>query len=372
MIIRTVLRRLERLETRLLPPDRGVTEHTIVFVDADGTKAESMKFSHGAPSRSWSSAQTKLASDNEYYQAVNLSLLRDAPYCRQPFRPRIRQTPVAPTRGLCCYDQVFYRSGLALLLSFPVWAQWAAYPTPGVPKLPDGSPDYAAPAPKTPDGKPDFSGVWAPSRRSVVNSQEGQGVPGRPTGPFWDLNAVLPGGLPYQPWAKQLRDKRWTDFGKDNPDVGCYPLGILQDLTHQFPRRILQSSSYVALLMERNFSFRQIFLDGRPLPEDPNPTWNGYSTGHWDGDVMVVESNGLRDGLWADYLGSPLTDQAKITERFRRPDFGTMEINVTVNDPKAYTKPWTVKLTWQLVTGTELMEYICIENEKDVAHMVGK
>ena len=344
MSSRNLSRRLERIAPELAPPSGRRNDRS----------------------------RLEMPTDNEYYQAVNLSLLRDAPYCRQPFRPRIRQTPVAPTRGLCCDDQVFYRSGLALLLSFPVWAQWAAYPTPGVPKLPDGSPDYAAPAPKTPDGKPDFSGVWAPSRRSVVNSQEGQGVPGRPTGPFWDLNAVLPGGLPYQPWAKQLRDKRWTDFGKDNPDVGCYPLGILQDLTHQFPRRILQSSSYVALLMERNFSFRQIFLDGRPLPEDPNPTWNGYSTGHWDGDVMVVESNGLRDGLWADYLGSPLTDQAKITERFHRPDFGTMEVNVTVNDPKAYTKPWTVKLTWQLVTGTELMEYICIENEKDVSHMVGK
>ena len=172
---------------------------------------------------------------------------------------------------LCCDDQMFFRSGLALLLSFPVWAQWPAYPTPGLPKLPDGSPDYAAPAPKTPDNKPDFSGVWAPSRRGVLNSLEGQGVPGRPTGPFWDLNSVVPGGLPYQPWAKQLRDKRWADFGKDNPDVGCYPLGILQDLTHQFPRRVLQSPSYVALLMERNFSFRQIFLDGRPLPEDPNP-----------------------------------------------------------------------------------------------------
>jgi hypothetical protein len=282
-------------------------------------------------------------------------------------KPRLPQLVV-----LCCDDQMFFRSGLALLLSFPVWAQWPAYPMPGMPKLPDGSPDYAAPAPRTPDNKPDFSGVWAPSRRGVVNSQEGQGVPGRPTGPFWDLNAVVPGGLPYQPWAKQLRDKRWADFGKDNPDVGCYPLGILQDLTHQFPRRVLQSPSYVALLMERNFSFRQIFLDGRPLPEDPNPAWNGYSTGHWEGDVLVVESNGLRDGLWADYFGSPLTDQAKITERFHRPNFGTMEVNVTVNDPKAYTKPWTVKLTWQLVTGTELMEYICIENEKDVSHMVGK
>jgi len=205
-----------------------------------------------------------------------------------------------------------------------------------------------------------------------MNSKEGQGVPGRPGGPFWDLNSVVPGGLPYQPWAKELRDKRWVDFGKDNPDVGCYPLGILQDLTHQFPRRVVQSPAYLAILLERNFSFRQIFIDGRPLPEDPNPAWNGYSTAHWEGDVLVVESNGFRDGLWADYLGSPLTDQLKTTERFRRPNFGTMEVEVTVSDLKAYTKPWAVKFTWQLVLQTELMEYVCAENEKDTGHMMGK
>ncbi len=119
-------------------------------------------------------------------------------------------------------------------------------------------------------------------------------------------------------------------------------------------------------------AYRQIFMDGRPLPEDPNPAWNGYSTARWEGDLLVVESNGFRDGLWADYLGSPLTDQAKFTERFRRPNFGTMEIEVTVNDPKAYTKAWTAKLSWQLVTATELMEYVCLENEKDVSHMKGK
>ncbi len=259
-----------------------------------------------------------------------------------------------------------------MLLSLPLCAQWEHFPMQNVPTLPDGSPNYAAPAPKTAEGKPDFSGVWAPSREAVVNSQEGQGVPRRPGGPFWDLNSVLPGGLPYQPWAKELRDKRWADFGKDNPDVGCYPLGILQDLAHMFPRRLVQTPTYLAILMERNMSYRQIFIDGRPLPEDPNPAWNGYSTARWEGDTLVVESNGFRDGLWADYLGSPLTDQAKMTERFRRPNFGTMEIEVTVNDPKAYTKPWTVKLTWQFVTGTELMEYVCIENEKDRGHIAGK
>ena len=261
-----------------------------------------------------------------------------------------------------------------LLAAAPaLWAQFAPFTPPGVPKLADGSPNYEAAAPKTADGKLDFSGVWAPSRQGVMSSQEGQGVPRVPNrGAFWDLNTVVPGGLPYQPWAKELRDKRWADAGKDNPDVGCFPLGILQDLTHNFPRRIVQSPAYMAILTERNMAFRQIFMDGRPLPEDPNPAWNGYSTARWDGAELVVESNGFRDGIWADYLGSPLSDQAKLTERFRRPNFGTMEIDVTVNDPKAYTKPWTAKLTWQLVTATELMEYVCIENEKDFGHMRGK
>ena len=253
-----------------------------------------------------------------------------------------------------------------------LWGQFAPFPPAGVPKLADGTPNYAAAAPKTADGKPDLSGMWAPSRAAVMNSPEGQGAPRRAGGPFWDLNSVVEGGLPYQPWAKEIRDRRWTDFGKDNPDVGCYPLGILQDHLHMFPRRVLQSPTYLAILAERNMAYRQIFMDGRPLPSDPNPAWNGYSTARWDGDVLVVESNGFRDDLWADYFGSPMTDQMTMTERFHRPTFGTMEVEVTVKDLKAYTKPWTVKFTWQLVTSTELMEYVCIENERDVAHMSGK
>ena len=263
---------------------------------------------------------------------------------------------------------------LAILAAAPgLPAQFASFPAAaGVPKLADGSPNYAAPAPKTADGKPDFSGVWAPSRESVLNSQEGLGGARRPAGPFWDLNSAVPGGLPYQPWAKEIRDKRWADFGKDNPDAQCLPLGILQNHAHMFPRRLVQSPIILAVLMERNMEHRQIFTDGRSLPKDPNPAWNGYSTARWEGDKLVVESVGFRDGLWADYYGSPLTDQAKLTERFRRPNFGTMEVELTVNDAKAYTRPWTVKLAWQLVTETELMEYVCIENEKDVGHIVGK
>ena len=142
--------------------------------------------------------------------------------------------------------------------------------------------------------------------------------------------------------------------------------------THPFMRRIMQTPGYVAILHERNMEYRQIFTDGRPLPKDPNPSWNGYSSAKWERDTLVVETIGFREGLWADYNGSPLTDAAKITERFRRPNFGTLEVEVTVNDPKAYTKPWTVTLTQTIVVDVDLLEYVCLENEKDIRHMVGK
>ena len=259
-------------------------------------------------------------------------------------------------------------AGLATVSVLP--AQWLNYPTAGVPKKPDGSRNLAAPAPRTRDGKPDLSGLWAPARRSPLNeSLEGQL---NATGPFWDFGSVVPGGLPYQPWAAELRNQRFQDRSKDNPDVHCLPLGILQMDTHPFPRRFIQAPGYLAILHERDMEYRQIFTDGRPLPTDPQPAWNGYSTGKWVGDTLVVETIGFRDGLWADYGGSPLTSAAKITERFRRPTFGSMEIEIAVDDSKAYTKPWTVKLDLVFQLDTDLLEYVCLEGEKDASHMVGK
>jgi hypothetical protein len=258
--------------------------------------------------------------------------------------------------------------GLAAAQALP--AQWLNYPTAGVPKKSDGSPDLSAPAPRTPDGKPDLSGIWAPVRQRPLNeSLEGQL---NATGPFWDFGSVVPGGLPYQPWAAELRNRRFADRSKDNPDVKCMPLGILQMNTHPFPRRFIQSPGYLAILHERDMEYRQIFTDGRPLPKDPQPSWNGYSTGEWVGDALVVETIGFRDGLWADYDGSPLTSAAKITERFRCVNFGSMEIEMTVDDPKSYTKTWTAKLNLEIQLNTDLLEYVCLEGEKDSAHMVGK
>jgi hypothetical protein len=189
---------------------------------------------------------------------------------------------------------------------------------------------------------------------------------------FFDLMFGLGERPPYQPWAAELAARRRADFSKDNPDARCLPLGPLQMLAHPLPKKILQTPALLVILHERNAEFRQVFLDGRRLPDDPQPSWWGYSSGRWEGDTLVIETAGLRDGLWGDFNGSPLTDAARMTERIRRPSFGTLEIKVTVDDPKAYTKPWTVQLNQLLTLDTDLLDYTCLENEKDVPHLVGK
>jgi len=221
-------------------------------------------------------------------------------------------------------------------------AQWLNYPTQRVPRTADGKPSLSAPTPRTPDGKPDLSGMWEAVRSGVFS--DGFGGSGPRTEQFRDIGAGLAGGLPYQTWAANLAKARNAENSKDNPDPRCLPLGILQMHTHPFIRKIVQAPGLLIILHERNMEYRQIFTDGRPLPADPQPSWNGYSSGKWEGDTLVVTTTGFRDGLWADYNGSPMTDAAKMTERFRRPNYGHMEIEVTLDDPKAYTKPWNVKV----------------------------
>jgi hypothetical protein len=253
----------------------------------------------------------------------------------------------------------------------PAPAQWLNYPTAGVPRKADGSPNLAAPAPKLPDGKADLSGLWSmmcqTPNGAIVCAPE-VAVPRQ----FGNIGVAMKDGLPYQPWAAELVKKRRVDYGKDDPTSHCLPGGVAKLHTSALMRKIVHTPGLLVFLSERNASYRQIFLDGRPLPEDPNPSWNGYSTGHWDGDTLVVETMGFQDGQWLDRSGSPLTESAKMTEKFRRPNFGTLEIELTVDDPKAYTKPWTIQLTQSLVLNSELLDYICLENEKDSSHLVGK
>ena len=252
-------------------------------------------------------------------------------------------------------------------------AQWLNYPTPGTPRLPDGKPNLAAPAPNAGDGHPDLSGVWqlepAPCAANAIQPCGGDYRGARE---FGNIGARIAGGLPYQPWAAELVKKRTADLGKDDPVAWCRPAGALRLLTYPPYRKIIQTRGLTILLSERDVTYRQIFTDGRPLSADPSPSWNGYSVGKWQGDVLVVETNGLRDGTWLDRNGSPLTEAAKMTEKYRRVNFGDLEIEVTIDDPKAYTKPWTVRLHQLLVPDTELLDYYCNDNEKDSVHAVGK
>jgi hypothetical protein len=259
--------------------------------------------------------------------------------------------------------------GLFLSSVSSLSAQWLDYPTPGVPRTPDGKPNLNAACPRTADGKPDFSGLWEP----VYNR------PGAPPPPFegcvpvsrefLNMGSSLKEGLPYQPWAAELVKKRRPEERLNDPLSHCLPAGLIRLHTYPLVKKIIQTPGLLVMLNELDASYRQIFTDGRPLPADPNPSWNGYSSGKWEGDTLVVQSSGFRDGMWIDASGSPMTDAAKITERYRRPDFGHLEIELTVDDPKAYTKPWTVKLDQAIKLDTDLIDSVCHENEKDMQHL---
>jgi hypothetical protein len=252
----------------------------------------------------------------------------------------------------------------------PASAQWPDYPAAGVPHKRNGKLNLEAPAPKTRDGKPDLSGLWQLKRAAGTGGPNAK-RPSRPSGSpplatFFNIGAGFPDGLPFQPWARQLREERMAGDNQDNPDAHCLPMGLTQFHMHPQPRKIIQTPDLIVILYEANYGVRQIFLDGRPLPptDEVLPWWYGYSVGHWEGDTLVVETTGFRDGGWLDVTGSPLTDQAKVTERFRRMNYGNMQIDVTIDDPKAYTKPFTVRVNHELMLNTDLIEFICLENEQ--------
>jgi hypothetical protein len=256
-------------------------------------------------------------------------------------------------------------------------AQWPRYRVPAVPRTPAGAPDLTAPAPRTPDGKPDLSGIWENFRKpgdAPVRSVNAQFFDDRPPSlinEFRDIGENVKGGLPLQPWAAALKQQRTAQHSKDNPDAHCLPLGLMQLHTHPDPRRIVQTPSLVVFLYEANYGVRQIHVDGRPAPDnDPQPWWYGYSRGRWDGDTFVVETTNFRDGGWLDVNGSPLTEAGTMTERFRRPNYGTLTIDITVDDRKAYTRPWSVTLTQRLMVDSEMLEFICLENEQSSKHYV--
>ena len=253
-------------------------------------------------------------------------------------------------------------------LSVPLSAQWPEYPKPGVPKGPNGKPNLTAPAPRTSDGKPDLSGIWMRSDRSPGS----QGPDQPPLATFGDIGANVKGGLPYRPLALDLVKKRAGAL--DNPDALCLPQGPLEYHLDPQPREIIQLPQKIVIVYESNYGLRTIYTDGRPLPKqgEPQPYWHGYSVGRWEGDTLVVASNNFRGALtgspgdgWLDGKGDPFTDALTLTERFRRVNFGRLQIDVTIDDPKAYTRPFTVRVEQEIVAdGSEMIEFICHENQK--------
>jgi hypothetical protein len=260
---------------------------------------------------------------------------------------------------------------LAALVSFApsLSAQWPRYPTTNVPRNAQGQPDMNAPAPRTADGKPDFSGVWRGGGGGFGRGRGAAADAPPPSGPpvagFANVGQAIKGGLPLTPYGAELLKTRQAGNSKDNPEANCLPMGIIQLHTQGAPRKYIQTPRELVILYEASAERREIFIDGRSLPnDDPQPWWNGYSAGRWDGDTLVVETTQFRDGGWLDITGSPLTDAGRITERMRRPTFGRMEIDITIEDKKAYKEPFTVRVNQNLMLDEELIEFVCLENQR--------
>jgi hypothetical protein len=251
--------------------------------------------------------------------------------------------------------------------------QWLKYPTAGVPRTPKGTLEATAPAPRTTDGKPDFSGIWLTDNPNCPRGTNPDSIVCGVELPISregvNMGVSLPGGLPYQPWLAALVKQRTSTNSKDDPHVRCLPDTFLRAYGLPHLLKFVQTPGLLLMLSEVNASYRQVFTDGRPLPMDPVPSWQGYSTAVWSGDTLVIDSTGFRDDLWIDWNGSVLTEAAKVRERIRRPNVGHLEIEVTVDDPKAYTRPWTVTLKQRMAIDTELIDEICLENEKSAQRM---
>ena len=239
-----------------------------------------------------------------------------------------------------------------LLAGTALPAQWLDHPTPDLPRTADGKPNLAAPAPRTADGRPDLSGLWRINGLAHV------------------FNILGNQPVEMLPWAREVYAKRSVRFAQDSPDSNCLPSGPTAGLFGMAPVKFVQTKNLLVIIYE-DAPTRQVFLDGRPLPKDPNPTWMGYSVGRWDGDTLVVETAGYNDRTWLDLSGHPHTEALRVTERFRRLDTGRMQLSMTFDDPKTYTRPWTISMDVQLAPDTELIEFVCNENEKSSRRYTG-
>jgi hypothetical protein len=262
--------------------------------------------------------------------------------------------------------RAFLTAMVVLIFASVANAQWLNYPSRGIPRLSDGKPNLAAPAPRTSEGKPDLSGIWA-VECSVYGTDSCF-----LQSPFFDLAKDLkPGDVQMTSWAAQIQAQRESRDHVDDPYGYCLPPGVPRIDYAGAPFKILNTTGETVFLYESlvGMIFRQVFTDGRPLPENPEPAWLGYSIGRWDGDTFVVETTGVKDGGWLDTKkGHPHSDAMRLTERFRRIDFGRMELTIVIDDAKAYLKPWTARATLNLRPDTELLEAFCDSHERTMEH----
>jgi hypothetical protein len=284
-----------------------------------------------------------------------------------------------PTGSSCSAGAIHRRHlplvAAALVISAPCLtptsarAQWIGYPTADVPRETDGSVDMKAPTPRMASGQPDFSGIWISDRTPEGEETPSDGFNLSSSRHMANIGVDLEGGLPYQPWLIPIVEERTANQAIDDPHIRCLPDHFLRAYGLPHMLKFVHTPDLLVVLNEMNAGYRQVFTDGRPLPEDPSPSWQGYSAAKWSGDTLVVDTIGVRDDTWIDWNGSVLTESAHVTEEIRRPDFGHLEIRVTVDDPKAYTRPWTVTLSQRIVVDAELIDEICLENEQFVERM---
>lgn len=261
-------------------------------------------------------------------------------------------------------------------------AQWLNYPTPGTPRTKGGKPNLSAPAPRAANGKPDLSGVWqvdpAPGELERKIGDVGTfAVPGddpREFSPYFFniLADFKPEDAPMRPAAAEVFMKNAKTYGREHPYSRCLPMGVPSTELIAVPFKMIQTPGIVVMLNELDFTYRQIYTDGRPLPVDPQPSWLGYSIGRWEGDTLVVTTAGFNDKGWLDAFGHTHSEALRVEERFRRRDFGHMELQITIDDAKTFTKPFTIKVSQLLIPDSDVIETVCAENERDRAHTADK
>jgi len=255
------------------------------------------------------------------------------------------------------------------LVSAPLAAQWLDNPTSDVPHKADGSVDMTAPAPRMPDGKPDLSGIWISDLTQAGEQTISDGFTLPTSRHMANMGVDIPEGLPYQPWLVPIVAEHAANLAINDPHIRCFPDNFLRAYGLPHMLKFIHTADLLVVLNEMNAGYRQIFTDSRSLPDDPSPSWQGYSSASWSGDILVVDTIGVRDGSWIDWSGSVITEAAKVREEMQRLDYGHLEIRVTVDDPIAYTKPWSVTLRQRIVVDAELIDEVCLENEQFVDRM---